>query len=207
MLRLENVQVRYGQVLALRGLNMDVEAGEIVALIGANGAGKSTALKAVSGLIPVWQGTIALNGKPLAGLQPEDLVEMGIVHVPEGRRIFPRLTVEENLKMGAYPRRARAASGIPAAQVFIEKFKKAYGTVPNAFNAEAYDAMTIALLAIEKAGREDKAAIRDALAGVSFECVRGSFKFDSKGDPLLLTHVVKIENGQETNGRDISVQR
>jgi branched-chain amino acid transport system ATP-binding protein len=109
MLRLDNVQVRYGQVQALRGLNIDVEAGEIVALIGANGAGKSTTLKAISGLIPVWQGTVVLNGKPIAGLQPEDLVEMGIVHVPEGRRIFPRLTVEENLKMGAYPRRARAA--------------------------------------------------------------------------------------------------
>jgi branched-chain amino acid transport system substrate-binding protein len=97
--------------------------------------------------------------------------------------------------------------GIPAAQVFIEKFKKAYGTVPNAYNAEAFDAITMALLAIDKAGSEDKAAIRDALAGVSFESVRGPFKFDSKGDPLLLTHVVKIENGQETNGRDISVQR
>jgi branched-chain amino acid transport system substrate-binding protein len=96
---------------------------------------------------------------------------------------------------------------IPAAQVFIEKFKKAYGTVPNAYNAEAYDAITMALLAIEKGGREDKAAIRDALAGVTFESVRGSFKFDSKGDPLLLTHVVKIVNGQETNGRDIPVQR
>jgi branched-chain amino acid transport system ATP-binding protein len=109
MLRLENVQVRYGQVLALRGLSMDVEAGEIAALIGANGAGKSTALKAISGLVPVSQGTIALHGKPISGLQPEELVEMGIVHVPEGRRIFPRLTVEENLKMGAYPGRARAA--------------------------------------------------------------------------------------------------
>ncbi len=96
---------------------------------------------------------------------------------------------------------------IPAAQVFIEKFKKAYGTLPNAYNAEAYDAITIALLAIEKAGSEDKAAIRDALANVSFESVRGPFKFDSKGDPLLLTHVVKIVNGKETNGRDIAVQR
>jgi branched-chain amino acid transport system ATP-binding protein len=110
--------VRYGEVLALRGLNIDVEAGEIAALIGANGAGKSTALKAISGLIPVWQGTIALHGKPIAGLQPEDLVEMGIVHVPEGRRIFPSLTVEENLKMGAYPRRARAAERAARERVY-----------------------------------------------------------------------------------------
>ncbi len=95
---------------------------------------------------------------------------------------------------------------IPAAQTFIAKFKKAYGKVPNAYNAEAYDAITMALLAIEAAGNEDRAAIRDALSKVSFDSVRGPFKFDEKGDPLLVTHVVKIVNGKETNGRDITVQ-
>ncbi len=98
------------------------------------------------------------------------------------------------------------ASGIPAAQTFIEKFKKAYGKLPNAYNAEAYDAITMALLAIQNAGSENHEAIRDALSKVSFDSVRGPFKFDSKGDPLLVTHVVKIVNGKETNGRDIPVQ-
>lgn len=107
MLRLDNLHVKYGQVPALRGLNIDVEAGEIVALIGANGAGKSTTLKAISGLVSPAAGTIELNGQPLGGLSPERRVELGIVHVPEGRRIFPRLTVEENLQVGAYPSRAR----------------------------------------------------------------------------------------------------
>ena len=98
-------------------------------------------------------------------------------------------------------------ANIPAAQTFIAKIKKAYGKVPDAYHAEAYDAITMALLAIEKAGSEDRTAIRDALSRTDFESVRGPFKFDEKGDPLLLTHVVKIVNGKETNGRDIPVQR
>jgi branched-chain amino acid transport system substrate-binding protein len=98
-------------------------------------------------------------------------------------------------------------ANIPAAQTFIEKIKKAYGKVADAYHAEAYDAITMALMAIEKAGSEDRAAVRDALSKVNFESVRGPFKFDEKGDPLLLTHVVKIVNGKETNGRDIPVQK
>jgi branched-chain amino acid transport system substrate-binding protein len=98
-------------------------------------------------------------------------------------------------------------ANIPAAQTFIAKIKTAYGKVPDAYHAEAYDAITIALLAIEKAGSEDRTAIRDALSKTNFESVRGPFKFDEKGDPLLLTHVVKIVNGKETNGRDIPVQK
>jgi branched-chain amino acid transport system ATP-binding protein len=108
MLRVSNLHVKYGQVPALRGLDMGVDSGEIVALIGANGAGKSTTLKAISGLVLPSGGTIELNGRPLAGLSPKQRVELGIIQVPEGRRIFPRLTVEENLQVGAYPSRARA---------------------------------------------------------------------------------------------------
>ena len=108
MLRLSNLHVNYAQIPALRGLDMDVNAGEIVALIGANGAGKSTTLKAISGLVSQSAGTIEFNGQTLAGLVPEQLVERGIIHVPEGRRIFPRLTVEENLQVGAYASRARS---------------------------------------------------------------------------------------------------
>lgn len=96
---------------------------------------------------------------------------------------------------------------IAAAQTFIAKFQKAHGKVPDAYNAEAYDAITAALLAIDNAGSEDRAAVRDALSKVSFESVRGPFKFDEHGDPLLVTHVVKIVDGKETNGRDIPVQQ
>jgi branched-chain amino acid transport system substrate-binding protein len=95
---------------------------------------------------------------------------------------------------------------IPAARAFMDKYQKAFGRVPDAYAAEAYDAVTLALLAIEKAGKEDRAAVRDALAGLSFESVRGPFKFDEKGDPLLVTHVVKIVDGKETNARNMAVQ-
>jgi len=108
VLRIENLHVEYAQIPALRGVNMDINTGEIVALIGANGAGKSTTLKAISGLIKPSAGTIEFAGQSLAGLAPERLVELGIIHVPEGRRVFPRLTVEENLKVGSYALRARA---------------------------------------------------------------------------------------------------
>jgi branched-chain amino acid transport system ATP-binding protein len=108
MLRIENLQVHYAQIAALRGVDITVNSGEIVALIGANGAGKSTTLKAISGLIKPSAGTIQFSGRSLAGLAPEQRVELGIIQVPEGRRVFPRLTVEENLKVGAYASRARA---------------------------------------------------------------------------------------------------
>lgn len=98
------------------------------------------------------------------------------------------------------------AADIPAARTFITKYQSAFGRVPDAYAAEAYDAITLALLAIEKAGKEDRAAVRDALAGISFESVRGPFKFDEKGDPLLVTHVVKIVDGKETNARTMAVQ-
>ena len=108
MLRIENLHVDYAQIPALRGVDIDINTGEIVALIGANGAGKSTTLKAISGLIKPSAGTIEFAGRSLAGLAPEHLVDLGIIHVPEGRRVFPRLTVEENLKVGSYAVRARA---------------------------------------------------------------------------------------------------
>jgi branched-chain amino acid transport system ATP-binding protein len=107
MLRIENLHVQYANIPALRGIDLDIQPGEIVALIGANGSGKSTTLKTISGLITPSAGRIEFNGRSTAGLLPEHLVELGIIHVPEGRRIFPRLTVEENLKVGAYAARAR----------------------------------------------------------------------------------------------------
>jgi branched-chain amino acid transport system substrate-binding protein len=95
---------------------------------------------------------------------------------------------------------------IPVAKDFVAKFRKAYGRDPDSYAAEAYDAATMAVLAVEAAGKPDRASVRDALAKVSFESSRGSFKFDDKGDPLLVTHVVKIVDGKETNARNMPVQ-
>ena len=104
MLSLEAVEVGYGQIRALKGTTMKVPDGHIVALLGANGAGKSTSLRTISGLLRPTSGTVTLEGGRLDRLSPEEIVRRGIVHVPEGRRIFAGLSVLENLRMGAYCR-------------------------------------------------------------------------------------------------------
>lgn len=105
MLRLRNVTASYGSIQVLRGVSLHISQGEIVALIGANGAGKSTTLMAVCGIVPPFSGEIRFMGDPIGGEAPDRIVSMGISQVPEGRRIFPGLTVMENLDMGAYLRR------------------------------------------------------------------------------------------------------
>ena len=106
-LRLRDVEVSYGAVRALRGISLDVEPGSIVALLGANGAGKSTIQKAISGLLTPSAGDIEFDGHRLNSLSPRDIIRLGIAPVPEGRRIFKDLTVSENLRMGAYSRSDR----------------------------------------------------------------------------------------------------
>ena len=102
LLDLQDLHVYYGAIHALRGLSLEVDAGKIVTLIGANGAGKSTTLNTISGLLRPRQGNIRLGGEDLTAVPPHEIVQRGVVQVPEGRRIFGRLTVTENLEMGAY---------------------------------------------------------------------------------------------------------
>jgi branched-chain amino acid transport system ATP-binding protein len=104
MLELTDVHTYYGNIQALKGISLRVDEGEIVTLIGANGAGKSTALMTISGITPLRKGKITLSGKRIERTRPDKIVELGISQVPEGRRIFPLLTVRENLNMGAYKR-------------------------------------------------------------------------------------------------------
>lgn len=101
-LRVENIHVYYGAIHAIRGVTFTVNEGEVVTLIGANGAGKSTILKTVSGLLRPKSGTISFDGTDITQIPPYKLVPMGLAHVPEGRRIFQQMTVEENLEMGAF---------------------------------------------------------------------------------------------------------
>ena len=108
VLDIQNLHVFYGQIHALHGVSLSVDEGEIVTLIGANGAGKTTTLGAISGVLPTADGEVSLDGRPLGNIMPHDLVKLGIVQVPEGRRIFGRLTVEENLGMGAFVRKDKA---------------------------------------------------------------------------------------------------
>ncbi|MCD1655582.1 ABC transporter ATP-binding protein [Treponema zuelzerae] len=104
LLTLNSIQTFYGNIQALRDISLTVEEGEIVTLIGANGAGKTTTLMSICGITPVRSGTIVLDGKDITRMAPNKIVELGIAQVPEGRRIFPQLTVTENLDMGAFLR-------------------------------------------------------------------------------------------------------
>lgn len=105
MLKIENLVVNYGAIKAIKGINVEVKKGEIVTLIGANGAGKSTILRAISSILKPASGKILLDGKDIAGMPPHKIVELGISQAPEGRMIFSNLTVQENLDMGAYTRK------------------------------------------------------------------------------------------------------
>ncbi|RME45773.1 MAG: ABC transporter ATP-binding protein [Chloroflexi bacterium] len=107
MLRIDNVHVYYGRIHALKGISLTVETGELVALIGSNGAGKSTTLKTISGLLHPREGTIFYEDRAISGLSPHEIVGLGISHCPEGRHIFGSLTVAENLRLGASRRRDR----------------------------------------------------------------------------------------------------
>ena len=105
MLKIENLKVSYGGIEAVKGISFSVEQGQIVTLIGANGAGKSTTLRAISGLQKPQSGSILYGGEELVGLPAKEIVRRGIIHVPEGRRVFPDMTVAENLKIGAFLRK------------------------------------------------------------------------------------------------------
>src|SRR5437868_3003668 len=118
MLALEGVTARYGRITALSDVSLTVAAAEFVCLIGANGAGKSTTLKAISGLVPAVAGRIRFDGQDIQGLPAQEILKRGIAHCPEGRRVFPYMTVDENLAMGAYVRRDHAGVAADLARVF-----------------------------------------------------------------------------------------
>ncbi len=118
MLRVDDVQASYGQVTALWGVSFDVRAGEIVALVGGNGAGKTTTLKAISGLLRPKAGRILLDGEGLERLATSEIVERGVIHVPEGRKLFPEMTVRDNLLLGGFSRGARPRQAERLEQVF-----------------------------------------------------------------------------------------
>jgi branched-chain amino acid transport system ATP-binding protein len=122
LLEIRDLVVRYGEIEALRGVSLAVEAGQVVTLLGANGAGKSTTLRAISGLAKPASGEIVFDGQSIAGLGPEAIVRRGISHVPEGRRVFPGLSVKENIMLGASNRRASKAEISREADAMFDLF-------------------------------------------------------------------------------------
>jgi branched-chain amino acid transport system ATP-binding protein len=122
LLEVRNLVVHYGEIEALRGVSFSVDEGKVVTLLGANGAGKSTTLRAISGLAKPSAGEILFDGRTVSGLGPEAIVRLGISHVPEGRRVFPGLTVKENIMLGASNRRAPKAQLSREADAMFDLF-------------------------------------------------------------------------------------
>jgi branched-chain amino acid transport system ATP-binding protein len=127
LLDVRDLQVRYGAITAIKGISFDLREGEIVALLGANGAGKTTTQKTISGMLRPAEGSITFDGRRIDGIPPHHLINLGICHVPEGRHVFPRMTVAENLSMGAF--RFRAPDGDLLAHVLdlFPRLKERYG--------------------------------------------------------------------------------
>ncbi len=123
MLELRDVVCRYGQVTAVKGISLTVGRGQLVALIGANGAGKTTTLRAISGLLPLAGGKIIFDGNDITSASARRILSLGIAHCPEGRHVFPHMTVEENLEMGSYLRKDRKEVAADLARIF-EQFPR-----------------------------------------------------------------------------------
>jgi branched-chain amino acid transport system ATP-binding protein len=121
VLVIEALECRYGKVAAVRGLSLEVHKGELVSLIGANGAGKTTTLKAISGVLPPAGGRVTFQGEDITGASARTILELGIAHCPEGRRVFPYMTVRENLEMGCFLRKDRAGIAADLKRLF-ERF-------------------------------------------------------------------------------------
>jgi branched-chain amino acid transport system ATP-binding protein len=135
MLKVNDINVYYGNIQALKGVSLEINRGEIVTLIGANGAGKSTLLKTISGLIKPKQGEILYEGQSITGKQAQSIVKLGISHVPEGRRVFANMSVEENLELGAYLRNDKAG--------IREDFEKVYQLFPRLYERHKQQAGTL----------------------------------------------------------------
>ncbi|WP_035982109.1 ABC transporter ATP-binding protein [Bradyrhizobium sp. STM 3843] len=135
MLEVRDMVCGYGGVTALHGISLEVKAGQLVALIGANGAGKSTTLRAISGLVPLRAGSIRFHGQDIGGVRPPRILAAGLAHCPEGRRVFPHMSVEENLDMGAYLRSDRSEVAADRDRIYsefprlAERRKQAAGTL------------------------------------------------------------------------------
>lgn len=135
MLKIDHISVKYGNVIALENVSMEITEGETISIVGANGAGKSTLLKAVSGIVRSHAGTIKWNGNELSNTEPDQIVKSGIIQVPEGRRVFPQMTVYENIEMGAVCRKDKQNIEKEIKEIFLrfprleERSKQLAGTL------------------------------------------------------------------------------
>jgi branched-chain amino acid transport system ATP-binding protein len=189
LLEVSGIDVFYGRVQAVRGASLEVDAGEIVALIGSNGAGKTTTLRTISGLLHPAQGTIKFGGKDITHMEPQKIVNLGICQSPEGRRLFPRMSVLDNLRMGAYTRSNAAEIKKDMDRVFElfprlkERMNQIAGTLSG--GEQQMCAMGRALMASPKVLMLDEPSLGLApiLVETIFDIVR---EINARGIPVLL---------------------
>ncbi len=151
MLRIKDLDVFYGKIQVLEGVNLNIEEGKVVVLLGANGSGKSTILRAISGIVDNLKGDISFQGSRIDSMRPEAIVSLGIIHVPEGRQIFPELTVYENILIGSYARKDR--------KKINEELEKVYTYFPRLFERQKQVAGTLS------GGEQQMLAIARGLMG------------------------------------------
>ncbi len=189
LLEVSGIDVFYGRVQAVRGASLQVDAGEVVALIGSNGAGKTTTLRTISGLLHPMHGTVKFDGKDITRMEPQNIVNLGICHSPEGRRLFARMTVLDNLRMGAYTRKSAAEIKRDMERVFElfprlkERLHQVAGTLSG--GEQQMCAMGRALMAKPKLLMLDEPSLGLApiLVETIFNIVR---EINSQGTPVLL---------------------
>jgi branched-chain amino acid transport system ATP-binding protein len=189
LLELKKVSAHYGRVRALHDISVSVDKGEIVALIGSNGAGKTTTLRTISGLKHPTAGTIAFSGQDISTTSPERIVELGITHSPEGRRLFPRLTVRDNLMMGAYTRSDKAGIRDDLVRVYdlFPRLKERSGQLGGTLSGGEQQMLAIgrALMARPKVLMLDEPSL--GLAPILIETIfRIVVEINEQGTPVLL---------------------
>jgi branched-chain amino acid transport system ATP-binding protein len=189
LLEVSEIDAFYGRVQALRGASLDVDAGEIVALIGSNGAGKTTMLRTISGLMHPRRGTITFNGKDVSRTEPQKIVDLGVVQSPEGRRLFTRMSVLDNLRMGAYTRSDRAGIKADMDRVFelFPRLKERAAQIAGTLSGgeQQMCAMGRALMAKPKVLMLDEPSLglSPLLVETIFSIVR---EINAQGTPVLL---------------------
>ncbi len=189
LLDIQAIDTFYGRVQALRGVSLTVEQGEIVTLIGANGAGKSTTLRTISGLIHPTKGSITLINRDITNTPPEKIVELGVAQSPEGRRLFPRMTVRDNLEMGAFSRKDRAdvVSDIDRVYTIFPRLKERSGQLAGTLSGGEQQMLAIgrALMARPKVLLLDEPSmgLSPILVETIFETIQ---RLNAEGTTILL---------------------
>ncbi len=184
MLQVNRIDTCYGKVQALWDVSLRIDDGEIVALVGANGAGKTTLLNTISGVVRPTAGSVEFMGKPIVGLPPHEIVELGISHVPEGSRLFPEMSVRENLEMGAYPHRTWKQRE--------ETLKQVFQVFPTLKERESQLARTLS------GGEHQMLAIGRGLMSKPRLCMFDELSYGLA--PLLVTEIFRIVRGLRDQG-------